>query len=128
VGERIGEGMPVESQEALEAVVGETFHARMQASLRPLITPELIAEHRATPLGQHSEALQRVLNYLGALPIDGKLITEHDGADHWFVSRLVGFPAVRADRILGPFHTEGEAMDAVFFQRLQDVFGLRLGD
>ena len=120
--------MPVESQEALEAVVGETFHARMHASLRPLITPDLIAEHRRTPLGQHSEPLQRVLNYLGALPIDGKLITEHDGTDHWFVSRLAGFPAVRADRILGPFDTEGEAMDAVFRQRLEDVFGLRHSD
>ncbi len=120
--------MPVDSQEALEAVVGETFHARVKATLRPLITPELIAEHRRTPLGQHSEPLQRVLNYLGALPIDGKLITEHDGAEHWFVSRLVGFPAVRADRILGPFDTEGAAMDAVFRQRLEDVFGLRLSD
>ena len=118
--------MPVESQEALEAVVGEAFHAQARASLRPLITPELIAEHRRTPLGQHSESLQRVLNYLGALPIDGKLITEHDGADHWFVSRLAGFPAVRADRILGPCDTEGEAMDAVFRRRLADVFGLRL--
>jgi branched-chain amino acid transport system permease protein len=128
VGERIGEGMPVESQEALEAVVGATFHARMRAWLPELLTAEVIAEHRRTPLGQHSEPLQRILNYLGALPIDGKLITEHDGADHWFVSRLVGFPAVRADRILGPFDTEGEAMDAVFRQRLADVFGLRLDD
>ena len=120
--------MPVESQEALEAVVGETFHARTRAALRPLITPELIAEHRRTPLGQHSERLQRVLNYLGALPIDGKLITEHDGANHWFVSRLVGFPAVRADRVVGPLNTEGEAMDAVFRQRLVEVFGLQLDD
>ena len=120
--------MPVDSQEALDAVVGETFHAKMRASLRPLITPELIAEHRRTPLGQHSEPIQRLLNYFGALPIDGKLITEHDGADHWFVSRLVGFPAVAANRILGPFATEGETMDAVFRQRLADVFGLRLDD
>ncbi len=108
--------------------MGEAFHAKMRASLRPLITPELIAEHRRTPLGQHSDPLQRVLNYFGALPIDGKLITEHDGADHWFVSRLVGFPAVRADRILGPFDTEDEAMDGVFRQRLDDIFGLRLED
>jgi branched-chain amino acid transport system permease protein len=120
--------VPVDSQEALEAVVGEPFHAKMHASLRPLITPELIAEHRRVPLGQHTEPLQRVLNYFGALPIDGKLVTEHDGADRWFVSRLAGFPAVRADRILGPFHTEGEAMDAVFRRRLADVFGLRLDD
>jgi branched-chain amino acid transport system permease protein len=120
--------MPVDSQEELEAVVGEAFHAKMRATLRPLITPELIAEHRRSPLGQHGDALQRVLNYFGALPIDGKLITEHDGSDRWFVSRLAGFPAVRADRILGPFGTEGEAMDAVFRQRLDDVFGLRLSD
>ncbi|HEX3689204.1 MAG TPA: hypothetical protein VHV28_05885 [Solirubrobacteraceae bacterium] len=120
--------MTVDSQEALEGVVGEAFHTKMQASLRPLLTPELIAEHRRAPLGQHSDPLQRVLNYFGALPIDGKLITEHDGTDHWFVSRLAGFPAVRADHILGPFDTEGEAMDAVFRQRLDDVFGLRLKD
>ncbi len=108
--------------------MGERFHARAQASLRPLITAELVAEHRRTPLGQHSEPLQRVLNYLGAFPIDGKLITEHDGADHWFVSRLSGFPAVGADRIMGPFDSEGEAVDAVFRRRLADVFGLRFGD
>ncbi len=120
--------MPVDSQEALDAVIGEPFHAKMRASLQPLITPDLVAEHRRTPLGQHSEPLQRVLNYLGAHPIDGKLITEHDGADHWFVSRLVGFPAVRADRVVGPFDSEGEAMDAVFRRRLVEVFGLRLSD
>jgi branched-chain amino acid transport system permease protein len=117
--------MPVHSQEALEAVVGETFHARAQASLRPLITPELVAEHRRSPQGQHSEPLQRILNYFGAFPIDGKLIAEHDGADHWFVSRLSGFPAVRADRILGPFDSEGEAVDAVFVRRLAEIFDLR---
>ena len=120
--------MPVDSQDALDDVVGEAFHAKMLASLRPLITAELIAEHRRAPLGQHGDDLQRVLNYFGALPIDGKLITEHDGTDHWFVSRLAGFPAVRADRILGPFDSEGEAMDAVFRQRLSDVFGLRPDD
>jgi branched-chain amino acid transport system permease protein len=120
--------MPVDSQEALDAVVGERFHAKLRTSLRPLITADLVAEHRRLPLGQHSEPLQRVLNYFGALPIDGKLITEYDGADHWFVSRLAGFPAVRADRILGPLNTEGEAMDAVFRQRLLDVFGLRCDD
>jgi hypothetical protein len=117
--------MPVDSQEALDAVVGVAFHTKLRQALRPLITPEVIAEHTRDPLGQHSEPLQRLLNYFGALPIDGKLVAEHDGADHWYVSRLAGFPAVRADRILGPFDTEGEALDAVFRQRLADVFGVR---
>src|ERR1700744_4259303 len=122
------ERMPVGSQDALDAVVGEPFHAKLRASLRPLITPEVIAEHRRNPLGQHSDPLQRLLNYFGAMPIDGKLVTEHDGADHWYVSRLSGFPAVRADRILGPFDSEGEAMETVFRRRLTDVFGIRLED
>jgi hypothetical protein len=120
--------MPVDSQAALEATVGATYHARMRASLRPLITPALVAEHRRTPLGQHSDPLQRLLNYFGSAEIDGKLITEHDGGDHWFVSRLAGFPAVRADRVLGPFDTEGAAMDAVFRQRLLEVFELEFAD
>src|ERR1700758_3376436 len=119
--------MPVDSQAQLEAVVGVPYHARMRASLRPLITPELVAEHRAAPLAQHGDALQRVLNYLGSLPIDGKLIVEHDGAEHWYVSRLVGFPAVMAHRMAGPFDAEGAAMDAVFRQRLLDIFGIEFG-
>jgi hypothetical protein len=114
----------VGSQEALEAVVGATYHARMLAFLRPLITPEIVDEHRRSPLGQHSDALQRVLNYVGSLPIDGKLIIEHDGGERWFVCRLAGWPATRAERIAGPFAGEGQAMDAVFRQRLREVFGL----
>jgi branched-chain amino acid transport system permease protein len=116
--------MPVGSQAQLEAVVGGPYHARMRASLRPLITAQLVAEHRAVPLGQHSDALQRVLNYLGSLPIDGKLIVEHDGRDQWYVSRLEGFPAVMAHRLAGPFDTEAAAVDGVFRQRLRDVFDI----
>jgi hypothetical protein len=120
--------MPVESQSALDAVIGERFHARVRERLRPLITAEVVDEHRRDPLGQHSDPLQRLLNYLGSAPIDGKLITEHDGADHWFVSRVVGFPAIRADRVLGPFDSENEAIDAVFRQRLLEVFGVEFDD
>jgi len=116
--------VPVDSQPALEATIAETFQAQIRERLRPLITPEVVAEHSRDPLGQHSEPLQRLLNYLGSLPIDGKLITEHDGADHWFVSRLVGFPAIGADRILGPYQSENEAIDAVFRRRLLEVFDL----
>lgn len=120
--------MPIESQSALDAVIGGRFHAQMRERLRPLITAEVVEEHTRDPLGQHSDALQRLLNYLGSLPIDGKLITEHDGTDHWFVSRLVGFPAIRVDRVLGPFNSENEAIDAVFRRRLLEVFDLEFND
>jgi len=115
--------VPVRSQEELDAVVAERFHARRVAALRPTLTAELVAEHRRSPLGPHSDALQRVLNYLGLFGIDGKLITEHDD-EHWFVCRLAGFPALSAERIDGPFASEAQALHAVFRRRLADVFGL----
>jgi branched-chain amino acid transport system permease protein len=116
--------MPIGTQEQLDAVVGRRYHVRMLATLRPLITEALVEEHRCAPFGPHSDALQRVLNYFGSFPIDGKLIAEHDGVEHWYVCRLSGFPPERVDRIAGPFGTEAAAMDAVFRQRLVDVFGL----
>jgi branched-chain amino acid transport system permease protein len=115
--------MPIDSQDDLDAVIGVRFHARRVESLRPLISAEIVEEHRRAPLGPHSEALQRVLNYLGLFPIDGKLITEHDGPQ-WFVCRLMGFPALRADRVAGPLESEAEALHEVFRRRLLDVFGV----
>jgi hypothetical protein len=116
--------MPVGSQDDLDAIIGSRFHARRVESLRPLITPEMVEEHRGAPLGPHGEDLQRVLNYLGLFPIDGKLITEHEG-DAWFVCRVVGFPAVRVERVAGPLESEAQALHEVFRQRLLDVFGVR---
>lgn len=116
--------MPIESQEDLDAVIAGRFHARRVESLRPLVTAELVEEHRRAPLGPHSDALQRVLNYLGLFPIDGKLITEHDGSQ-WFVCRLIGFPALRAERVTGPLESEAAALHEVFRRRLLDVFEVR---
>jgi hypothetical protein len=115
--------MPVGTQASLEAVVGATFHARRQTSLRSVITPELVREHRRAPLGRHADGLLRVLNYFGSLPIDGKLIVEYDGAESWFVCRLRGSAPLEAERIMGPFDAEASAIHAVFEQRLRDVFG-----
>jgi branched-chain amino acid transport system permease protein len=116
--------VPVDSQENLDEVIAARFHARRISSLRPLITPQLVEEHRRAPLGPHSDALQRVLNYLGLFPIEGKLITEHDG-EQWFVCRLVGFPAIRAERVAGPLESETQALHEVFRRRLTEVFDVR---
>ncbi|HET6868837.1 MAG TPA: hypothetical protein VFH80_23195 [Solirubrobacteraceae bacterium] len=115
--------MPVGSQDDLDAVIAERFHARRADALRPLITAQMVEEHRRAPLGPHSDGLQRVLNYLGLFGIDGKLITEHDD-EAWFVCRVVGFPAVRVERVAGPLESEAQALHEVFRRRLLDVFGL----
>ncbi len=39
------------------------FDARLAAQIARSITPALIEEHRRAPLGAHSDALARVLNY-----------------------------------------------------------------
>lgn len=116
--------MPIGSQTELDALIGVRFHARQQDALRPLVTATVLAEHQARPLGQHGDDLQRLLNYLGAFPIDGKLIVEHDGGEQWFAARLVGDPPTGVRRIAGPFASEGAAVDAIFRQRLRDVFGI----
>jgi branched-chain amino acid transport system permease protein len=114
--------MPIESQEELDAVIGERFHARRVEALRPLVTAELVEEHRRAPLGPHSDGLQRVLNYLGLFGIEGKLITEHDG-EAWYVCRLAVRPALRAERVAGPLESEAQALHEVFRRRLDEVFG-----
>ena len=116
--------MPVESQARLEALFDAAYHKRVKEQLRQLVTRELIEEQIANPLGQPSDARRRLLNYLGNLPIDGKLITEHDGNEVWYVCRLVGSPPVQANRVAGPFETQHEALEVVFRQRLSDVFGI----
>jgi hypothetical protein len=118
--------LPVENTTQLEAVIGAPYEERMMSRLRPLITAALVKEHERDPFGDRSDALRRVLTYLGNLPIDGKLIVEHDGAEHWYVCRLCGFPPVRVDRIEGPFATETAAIHAVFVRRLREVFGIEL--
>ncbi|NJC72277.1 adenylosuccinate synthetase [Planosporangium thailandense] len=119
--------MPIFSPEALDDVVDARHHERMRESLRPLLTPELISEHARQPFGQHSDALQRVLNYLGRFPVPGKLICEYGGDENWFVCRLVDDAGLRAARVAGPFPTEAAAIDAVFRQRLHEIFGVATG-
>lgn len=116
--------MPIGSQDDLDAVIASGFHARRIEALRPLITAEMLDEHRRAPLGPHSDGLQRVLNYLGLFEIDGKLITEDDG-EAWFVCRVVGFPAASVERVAGPLESEAQALHEVFRRRLVDVFGIR---
>src|SRR5260370_11806549 len=36
---------------------------RMRESFRPLLTKKIISEHKRDPVGIHSDALDRVLNY-----------------------------------------------------------------
>jgi branched-chain amino acid transport system permease protein len=105
-------------------VVISRWNARMRRALRPLITSELIAEHERDPLGQHGDALKRVLNYFRrSAPIEGKYVVVCTVPfRQWRIARLSGVrgrgPAFVDDRTFG---SEREAMHAVFLKRVEDL-------
>lgn len=101
------------------------FDAKLRARIKALVTPELIAEHAANPLGQHSDALERVLSYFRRQPLPGKYIVI--ATKPWqeyalgVLSGVRGQPAMLLD---GPtFASEEEALHGVFLRRVQDLLG-----
>lgn len=57
-----------------DRIVRERFEDHRRTFLRSLVTPEVIEEHRANPLGQHSEPLERLLLYFRQMPNSGKYV------------------------------------------------------
>jgi hypothetical protein len=53
-----------------DIIVRDRFDAFRREFLRTLVTPEVIEEHRRSPLGQHSERLERLLIYFRQRPLD----------------------------------------------------------
>jgi hypothetical protein len=116
----------------MSAVVDKAFHyyerfdRALRAELRALATEEVIAEHRANPLGARgpqSEPLRRLLNYFRRLPQAGKHVVV--AVEPWREYRLGVLSATRGEppRLLdGPvFATEEEALHGVFLARVRDL-------
>ena len=103
----------------------ERFDARLRTELGALITPELMEEHRGRPLGQHSDGLERVLNFLRSRPGHGKYVLFELQADRAYkIVVLSGSrnepPTDVDDRI---FRDKAEALHAVFELRVRQTFG-----
>ena len=93
--------------------------------LQPLVTDALLAEHAEDPRGietRHSAALQDVLNFVHALPTDGKSFAYAEAPYRKYrlgILRGRGvFPSIFPDR---EFATEREAVHAVLLQRLESL-------
>jgi branched-chain amino acid transport system permease protein len=99
------------------------WDAKQRRRIADLITDELIEEHRARPLGQHSDALERVLNYFRRQPQPGKYVIV--ATDPWREYRIGVLSGVRGQtaEILDDetFATEEEAMHGVFVRRVRDL-------
>jgi len=103
------------------------FMRTRQRELRPLITPELIAEHMRDPSGattHHSTQLQEVLNLLRSAPTTGKPFAYIEVPyKRYRIGRMRG-RGHAPDIARGPvYDNERAAIHAVFLARL-DWLGL----
>jgi hypothetical protein len=99
------------------------WDAKQRERIKALITDELIAEHAARPLGQHSDALERVVQYFRRQPGAGKYIIV--ATEAWGEYRIGVLSGERGQvpEILGDatFGTEEEAMHGIFLRRVADL-------
>jgi branched-chain amino acid transport system permease protein len=125
--EKGGEVMPEEATEIedKQLIYRRLFDKRLREALKPTVTPELIAEHRAKPLGQHSDALDRLLNYFRREEMPDKYAILQIGplkSCSYRVMALSGRagqpPRLVDDKL---YSTLNEAYHAVFLLRVNDL-------
>lgn len=96
------------------------FNGRLKAQLKHLITPALIEEHRQKPLGQHSDALERVLNFFRRPP--AYALYSRIALREWRIIRLPvtpGAPPQPLDDVV--YRDKNAAMHALFLRHVQDL-------
>lgn len=123
--EKGGEALPEEATEIddKDALYFRRYDKMQRDYLKGLISPEIIEEHRRQPLGQHSEALERVLLYFRRAKMDDKYAL-HAASPHG-PYKIIAFSGVRGvsprlvdDREYG---TLDEGYHAVFMRRVHDL-------
>jgi branched-chain amino acid transport system permease protein len=123
--EKGGEVLPEEATEIndKDALYFRRFDKMQRDYLKGLITPEVIEEHRRQPLGQHSEALERVLLYFRRAKMEDKYALHRAGPSGPF--KIIAFSGVRgvSPRLVDDreFGTLDEAYHAVFMRRVHDL-------
>lgn len=96
------------------------FTADLRTQIKSLITPALIEEHRRRPLGQGSDALERVKNYFQRPPSYG--LYSRAAMREWQVIRLPVVPGQPPQPLDDVVHTdEASAYHAVFLRHVADV-------
>lgn len=112
-----------------DPVARAQFDALQRRFLRTLVSPAVIAEHKARPLGQHSEPLARLLHYFRERPLAGQYAVLREQAGGRFaVLRLSGrrgVPPVPEGE--ARYATLEEAYHAIFLKRIEELMGEDLG-
>ena len=122
---RYGAFLPEQGPEISDKgiIVEREFERAIRDQLREWITPEIIEEHRLSPLGQHSDHLERILNYFRKQPISNKYVVYCEAAFQAYrVVALSGIPGVPPRLVDDKTYSNlDEAYHAVFLRRINDL-------
>ncbi|GGC77081.1 branched-chain amino acid ABC transporter permease [Chelatococcus reniformis] len=123
--EKGGEMLPEEATETKDKdlIYWRRYDKMQRDYLKSLISPEIIEEHRKSPLGQHSEPLERLLLYFRRAPLADKYaITVVKPFQAYRIVALSGqrgvAPRIVEDKV---YPTQDEAYHGVFLRRVQDL-------
>lgn len=99
------------------------WNARTGERMKALITDDLIDEHKHKPFGQHSDALERVLNYFRRAPQAGKYIGVCTKPwEEWRIGVLSGIRGVPPTILEEErFTSEEDAQHGIFLRRVRDL-------
>jgi branched-chain amino acid transport system permease protein len=104
----------------------QKFELHVRRKLRALVNEDLINEHAGSPLGPHSDALSRVLNFLRRGPVDGKFAVFAEKSFGPFrILRLTGKRGIRpvfAEETR--FATLDEVYHRIFLYRLSEMLNV----
>lgn len=123
--EKGGEMLPEEATETQDKdqIYFRRFDKMQRDFLKRLISDEVIEEHRTRPLGQHSEALERLLNYFRRQgQVDKYAILVIEDFKAYRIVALAGHRGT-APRLVEDqtYATPDEAYHALFLRRVQDL-------
>ncbi len=122
---RYAEYLPQQAPEILDKsqIIGRVYEKSLRDRLRSWINPDLIAEHEARPLGQHSDHLERMLNYFRKAPIPDKYAVYCEVPfESYRVVALSGLPGVPPRVVDDKIYPSLEqAYHAVFLRRVNDL-------
>ena len=123
--EKGGEVLPEEATEICDKdyLYHRRFDKMQRDYLKNLVCDEIIYEHKNKPLGQHSEALERILLYFRRVPQNDKYAIKRDGSSNTF--KIVAFSGVRgmSPRLVEDkeYNTIEDAYHGVFVRRVYDL-------
>ena len=123
--ERGGEMLPEQSTEMdnKDEVYRKRYDKMQREFLKTLICNEIIEEHKNKPLGQHSEALERVLYYFRRAAMNDKYVVKcEEPFKKYKIMDLSGVrgrsPRLVEDKV---YPSVTDAYHGLFLRRVQDL-------